>query len=181
MSEGILRDSRMPRKLDIDKLVDSGDWCRMLLEDIKISYKKCRAAWREGKEVEEWDTVVNLGYKKENKYTEKKEGRFISTNLGVMKAMEQNENWVEASKLRAYLDVRVSQTSAAMKVWNNFGGVVPQMYVPKTGGRFMGTSENCPRHMLHTDFLVHKRSEEELEAKCPGYFGMCTEEDEDGT
>lgn len=81
---------------------------------------------------------------------------------------------MDCCKYRAYLDARIGQAFAAMKVWSNSKTCKTRVYVPKTGGRWMVTSAKCSRQTLHTDFDAGVESQREFDAKCPGYFAMCT-------
>lgn len=96
--EGFLHDSGVPDALQLEKFDSSGSWVRKLFSDMAESYKRARRLSREGKEDKEWHVVLNEEDGKDQRSLKKGEGRFITTNYGVMEAIEQDRSaWTVAS------------------------------------------------------------------------------------
>lgn len=98
------------------------------------------------------------------------EGRWISTNTLMMEHVEEKKETVWVAKYRAYLDLRLGQLLAALRLAPNCGEGVAMM-VPKTGGRWLVCTKKCKRQILHTDFST---SSAHITEDRPGYFLICT-------
>lgn len=123
-----------------------------------------------------WDTIINSGGDKDEQDNLKGTGRFTSTHYGVTKALESNDRvWV--CKAKALYDVRIASAISALNlVNNNENDLDSLMYSPKTGGRWLMTTENCKRQQLHTDFPSLSAMDLFNDEKCPGYFTITTGE-----
>ena len=162
--EGFLNDEDLPDK-------DKSVMCRhfapwgdldKLSADMEASFPKTDEAFAKSKS---WTWIANRTEEEDERNAARRVGRMYSTNYGVTTALEQDASRVWASRMRAKLDVRLTQSFAALRVHDNCGPQKSRFYIPQTGGRWLLTSEGCGRQELHTDYEFEGRKKDPK-----GYF-----------
>ena len=121
-----------------------------------------------------WTWISNSNEEDDRRDGERGIGRMYTTNYGVTAALEQDPDRAWAAKMRARLDVRIAQTLAGLRLWDNVAQT--KLYtMPKTGGRWLLTTTGCKRQELHTDF--HFDGNDQTADKPAGYFIICSAEE----
>ena len=122
-------------------------------------------ALREEDDRKDWNPIVNSGdERKDENQRNMGVARYSTTNRFLMETLETGRN-VEIAQRRAYLDVWIGVLVGSMNV--DFNGEVPT-FIPRTGGRFLLTGQDCEVQVGHNDFPVIQQ------ARCPGYFIIVT-------
>ena len=91
-------------------------------------------------------------------------GRYSSTNKFLTETLEKGD-YVHLAQRRAYLDVWIGIMVSLLNVDDN--GKV-NVYIPRTGGRWLLTGRYCKIQVGHNDFHII------LGSICPGYFAIVT-------
>lgn len=170
--EGMLDDARVPAVVGTFTLprIKDGKWYKELVTHMGTSYMM-RHAEREDSSKRSWTNILNDD--ECNRTDDLAKGRFSTTNFGETVAVEQDPELVWVCEYRALLDVRLGQIMASLKVKSNSNRAIK---MPVTGGRWLATSKDCPRQLLHTDFNTRSGNAGDTSEDCPGYFALCSGE-----
>lgn len=98
----------------------------------------------------------------------------MSTNKLVSSHLENGEGRHFAI-YRCLLDLRIAQFVTAMKLTGCEDGR-EAICIPKTGGRWLYTTEGCEAQPLHTDFPI-LTDDERMKNENPGCFPIATGEE----
>ena len=99
--------------------------------------------------------------------------RYMTDRSFLMEQMEQDRDMVEYTKIRAMLDARIAM-GLHLVLAGTPGARMEEVWIPRSGGRFLATVPGAVRQKAHTD--AHTRDEEEVrtDAGTPGFFAMAT-------
>lgn len=178
MLENMLNDEDFPKailRIAIDGMKGSNrDTYDKLREDVRKSLPSAEVRGKRSKEL--WNYTVSRSGEVDKEDGERGVGRYIKTSLGVMEGVEQDPSRVWNSQARASLDLRVAHCISMEKVAEQTSEAT--MFIPNSDGRWMMKSKGCTRQQLHTDLDSVLNSQDLCDDKNPGYFGICTGDQE---
>ena len=121
-----------------------------------------------------WNAIVNVGVGSRDAADRKKRiGRYAATRALLVNDTEQRSP-ISALK-RCYLDIWVGLVFTSLGFVNTLES---KTWLPRTGGRFLLTSEGCPRQAPHNDFNhLDERYDPTNENDSPGYFVIINGDD----
>ena len=120
---------------------------------------------REEEDRENWNPIINS----RNAANDENDrnmgiGRYSTTNKFLTETLEKGD-YVHLAQRRAYLDVWIGIMVSLLNIDDN--GKV-NVYVPRTGGRWLLTGRYCKIQVGHNDFHIIVGN------ICPGYFAIVT-------
>lgn len=174
--ESFLQDEQIPDRIGAHifcKFRCPNPFFKSLEEEAKESFPK-QEALTDPSARTTWNITQNVSSAVDSEDVIRGQGRFRMTNYGIMERLETDPEKIWTINGRALVDIRVAQCLAALKVAQK--PREKRVFMPRTGGRWIMTSPECRRQVLHTDFKPLSRQETLSENKCPGFFTIATGE-----
>ena len=129
---------------------------------------------KNGKRTEEWFSINNEWSSKEDEDAAfDGRTRYMTDRAYLMDVMEQDRDQVEFTKIRASLDTRMAM-GLHLILRGTPGDRLGDVWIPRSGGRFLATVRGAGRQKAHTD--THTREAEAIRSDdgTPGFFAMAT-------
>ena len=118
-----------------------------------------------------WIPIVNTDTDADDENSDKGVGRYITTRQAMTTLIEQDKDCKTIVQKKCKLDVRVCVAATKLGITGDLNN--PVHVCPKTGGRFLLTSDGCPRQTPHTDFPVPVNKTKPFEPnRVCGYFAI---------
>ena len=114
-----------------------------------------------------WEMIRNKKHEKLKDLADRGWGRKQTSKVGVMELLEDNS---EAWKQRAMIDVYIGLIARALKLGMKEGKSF-ELFMPSTGGRWLGTDRGTDVQDIHCDLTVLLQHFG-IVPECTGYFAM---------